>query len=230
MTKRGVFFVDVFVSHAFGLEVRAQDFVGGAGVHIVGAQQDPALGCAAFFAHQVVDCRNGLLVGRSTGVEHVFRQLFTFVLHGVKQQAVHFFHHRQHRLARHRSPAAEDHRDLVLTEQLLGFFSKQRPVGSGVNNHRLKLFAEHTALGVDLVDGHEHGVFQHGFRNGHGARQAVQHAHLDGVSGQCLDRESQTARHQGCGSCEGFEIATTVHHEITPIRKVGFQTRGDLQR
>ena len=99
VTKRGVFFVDVFVSHAFAFQVSTQDFVGGAGVHVVGAQQDPTLGAAAFFAHQVIHSRNRLLVGRSAGVEHVFGELFTFVLHGIEQQAVHFFDDRQHRFA-----------------------------------------------------------------------------------------------------------------------------------
>ena len=79
--------------------------------------------------------------------------------HAVEQQAVHFFDHRQHRFARHRSPATEDDRDFVLAEQLLGFFSEQRPVGGRVHDHGLELFAEHTALGVDFVNGHEHGVF-----------------------------------------------------------------------
>ncbi len=44
-----------------------------------------------------------------------------------------------------------------------------------------ELLAEQAALGVDLVDGHQHGVFQHGFRNRHRAGQAVQDADLDGV-------------------------------------------------
>ena len=161
VTERGVLLVDVAVFHALAFQVGAQDFVGGAGVHIVGAQQNPTLGATAVFAHQIVHRRNRLLVGRSAGVEHVFGQLFTFVLHGVEQQAVHFFDHRQHRLARHRSPATEDHRNLVLTEQLLGFFSEQRPVGGRVHDHGFEFFAEYAALGVDLVDGHEHRVFEH---------------------------------------------------------------------
>ena len=45
----------------------------------------------------VVEEMNGLLVGCSACVEHILRQLFTFVLHGVEQQAVHFLNHGQHR-------------------------------------------------------------------------------------------------------------------------------------
>jgi NADH-quinone oxidoreductase subunit D len=85
-----------------------------------------------------------------------------------------------------------NHRHFVLTQELLGFFSKQRPVGSGVNHHGFEFLAQHTAFGVDLIDGHQHGVFQHSFRNGHGARQTVQDAHFDGVRSLSLYRERQT--------------------------------------
>ena len=220
VAKRGVLLVDVLVGHALALEVGTQDLVGGAGVHIVGAQQHPPLGTATVLAHQVVDRGNGLLVGRGAGVEHVFGQLFTFVLHGVEQQAIEFFHDRQHRLATHRSPATEDDGHLVLRQQLLGFFCKQGPVGSRVDHHRLELLAQHTALGVDFVDGHEHGVLEHRLGNRHGARQAVQHADLDGVGGLRLQGNGQRACGHSSSECEGLEVATTVHHEITPLRKV----------
>ena len=163
MTKRSVFFVDVLVRHAFAFQVGAQDFVGGAGVDIVGTQQYPALGTATVFAHQVVDCGNGLLVRRRTGVKHVFGKLFTLVLHRVEQQAIHFFDDWQHGFAGHRGPATKDHIDLVLAQQLFGFFGKQRPVGRRVHDHRLKLLAQQAALGIDFVNRHQHGVFQHGF-------------------------------------------------------------------
>ena len=169
MAKRGVLFVDVAVFYALGVQVGAQDFVGGARVHVVSAQQHPALGTAASLAHQIINRWNGLLVGRSAGVEHVFAQLFTLVLHRVEQQAIHFLDHGQHRLARHRCPAAKDHGDFVLAEQLLGFFCKQRPVGGRVNDDGFELLAQHTALGVDFVNRHQHRVFQDCFRDGHGA-------------------------------------------------------------
>ena len=169
MAEWRVFLVDVGVFHGFAFEVGAQNLVGRARVHIVSAQQHPALGAAASLAHQVIDSGYRLLVWCSAGVEHVFRQFFALVLHGVKQQAVHFFNHRQHRLARHRRPAAKNHRNLVLPEQLLGLFSKKRPVGGRIDNDGFELLTQHAALGINLVNRHQHGVFQHGFRNRHGA-------------------------------------------------------------
>ena len=210
VTKRCVFLVDVAVFHAFAFEVSAQDFVGGAWVHIVSAQQNPTLGGAAFFAHQVVHSRDGLLVGGCTCVEHVFGELFTFVLNGVEQQAVHFFNNGQHRLAGHRSPAAEDHGDFVLAEQLLGFFSEQGPVGGRVHDDGLELLAHDAAFGIDLVNGHQDGVFEDGLGNGHGARQAVQNADLDGAGALGVGRQSGQAR-QGDGGGECLEGKTTLH-------------------
>jgi hypothetical protein len=183
MAEGGVLLHDVGFGDALALQEGAQDLVGGARVDVVGAQQHEALGAAAVLAHQVFHRGNGLLVGRGTGVEHVLAELFAFVLHGVEQQAVEFFEHRQHRLARHAGPAAEGHGDLVLADQLARLLGEQRPVGRRVDDHRLELLAQHAALGVDLVDGHQHRVLEHGLRDGHGARQRVQHADLDGVLG-----------------------------------------------
>jgi hypothetical protein len=173
----------------------------------------PALGAAAFLAHEVVHGRDGLLVGRGTGVEHVLGQLFTLVLNGVEQQAVHFFHHRQHRLARYGRPATEDDGNLVLAQQLLGLFGEQRPVGGWIHHDGLELLAQQAALGVDVVNGHQHRVLQHRFRDGHGAGQAVQHAHLDGVLGLCLrlGGEGQCARCHGSGGSDGLEMSSTIH-------------------
>ena len=99
VTKGCVFLVDIGVFHALALEVGAQNLVGGAGVDIVGTEQHPALGATAVGTHQIVHRRNSLLIGRGTGIEHVLGKLFAFILHRVEQQAVEFFHHRQHRLA-----------------------------------------------------------------------------------------------------------------------------------
>lgn len=183
MAERGVDLVDVAVLDALGVQEGAQDLVGGARVHIVGAQQHEALGAAAVFAHQVFHGGNGLLVGRGAGVEHVLLQFLALVLHRVEQQAVQFLEHRQHRLARHRGPAAEHHRHLVLRQQLARFLGEQRPVRGRVDHHRFELFAHDAAVGVDLVDGHQGHVLERRFRDGHGARQRMQDADLDGVFG-----------------------------------------------
>jgi len=132
-------------------------------------------------------------------VEHVLAELFAFVLHRVEQQAVQLFVDRQHRLAAHAGPAAEGHDDLVLPDQLLGLLGEQGPVRGRVDNNRLELLAEQAALGVDLVDGHEHGVFEHRLGDGHRARQRMKHADLDGVGRLHEGREPERGDAEGDG-------------------------------
>ena len=95
VTKRCVFFVDVAFFHALRNQEGAQDFVGGAWVHIVSAKQDKTFGATAVCAHQVFNSGDGLLVRCSTGVKHVFLKFFALVLHGVEQQTVQLFKHGQ---------------------------------------------------------------------------------------------------------------------------------------
>ena len=78
--------------------------------------------------------------------------------------------------------------------------TKQLPVGRRVDDHGFELLAQHAALGIDLVDRHQHRILQDGFGNGHGARQAVQDADLDGVLG-LRKRVAGQAQTQGdrCG-------------------------------
>ncbi|MNO42855.1 hypothetical protein D3C76_330560 [compost metagenome] len=71
VTERRVDLFDVLVGHAFGVQERTQDLVGGARVDVVGAEQEVALGAAAFFTHQIFNRRDRLLVRRSAGVEDV---------------------------------------------------------------------------------------------------------------------------------------------------------------
>ena len=63
-----------FVGDALALQEGAQDLVGRARIDVVGAEQDAALGAAAFLAHQVLDRGDRLLVRRGAGVEHVLRR------------------------------------------------------------------------------------------------------------------------------------------------------------
>ncbi|MNL05558.1 hypothetical protein D3C87_1261640 [compost metagenome] len=181
MSERGVDLFDVLVGHALALQERAQDLVGRARVHVVGAEQEEALGAAAFLAHQVFHGRDGLLVRRGTGVEHVFRHLLALVLHRVEQQRVQFLVDREHGLARYRGPAPKRDGDLVLRDQLTRLFGEQRPVGGGVHHHRLELAAEHAAALVDLVDGHQRHILERGLGDGHRARQRMQDADLDRI-------------------------------------------------
>src|SRR5690606_28450373 len=107
VTEGGVVDHNVGFGNPLVLQVGFENLVGGAGVDIVGARQYPAL--HTHLVHQVIHRGNGLLVGGGAGIEDILGGLFTLVLHRVEHQAVEFFDHRQHGLAGHRGPAAEDH-------------------------------------------------------------------------------------------------------------------------
>ena len=179
MTERRVVDHDVFLGHALRFQVGLQDLVGRLRIDVVGAGEHPALHRAAVLAHQVVDGRDGLLVRRGAGVEHVALAFLALILDGIEEQAVQFLEHRQHGLARHRGPAAEHRRHLVDRDQLARLFGKQRPVGSRIDDDRLELLAEQAALLVLLVDQEQHRVLQRRLRNRHRARQRMQDADLD---------------------------------------------------
>ena len=142
--------------------------------------------------------------GRGAGVEHVALALLALVLHGVEEHAVQLLEHRQHRLARHRRPAAEHGRDLFLGDQLARLFREQRPVGGRIDDHGFELLAEQTALLVLLLDQHQHDVLERRLADGHRARQRMQDAYLDGVLRPGLiGRRKKRARGQQrrrCGS------------------------------
>ena len=139
VAERRVDLFDILVLHAFAVQEGAQDLVGGARIDVIGAQQEEALGAAAVLAQQVFHRRDRLLVRCRTGIEHVRRHLFAFVLHRVEQQPVQLLKHRQHRLARHRGPAAEHRRHLIPAQQLARLLGEQRPVGGRIHHHRLQL-------------------------------------------------------------------------------------------
>ena len=169
MTERGVNLVDVAVLHALGMQEFTQDLVGRARIDVVGAQQHPALGAAAVFAHQVFHSGDGLLVGGCARIEHVLLKLFAFVLDRIEQQAVQFLEDREDRFARYRRPAAEHHGNLVLRQQPACLFSEKRPVRRRINDHGLELLAVHAALGVDLVDRHQRDILERCFGDCHRA-------------------------------------------------------------
>ena len=58
---------------------------------------------------------------------------------------------------------------------------------------RLKRAAQHAALGVLLLDQHQHCVLQRGFGNRHGARERMQNTDLDCILRHC------SASHRRCG-------------------------------
>ena len=205
---------------ALRLQVGLEDLVGRARIHVVGAFEHPAL--HADFLHQVVDRRNRLLVRRGAGVDHVLRRLLALVLHRVEEQAVVLLEHRQHRLPRHRRPAAEDDRDLVLLEQLARLLGEQRPVRRRIDDDRLELPAEQAALLVLLLDQHQDGVLQRRLADGHRAGQRVQDADLDGGLGLRADvagSASPAASRHG-GETDVFQLHGSLLRErrLTNVR------------
>ena len=181
VTERRVVDHDVFLLDALRLQIGLKDLVGGARIDVVGAREHPAL--HLLFLHQIVDRRDRLLVRRGAGVEHVALALLALVLHRIEQDRVQLLEHRQHGLARHRGPAAEHDRHLVLGDQLARLLGEQRPVRGRIDHDRFELLAEHAALLVLLVDEHQHHVLQRGLADRHGAGQRMQDADLDGVLG-----------------------------------------------
>ena len=175
------------------LEVGLEDLVGGARIDIVGAGEHPALGAAAVVAHQIVDGGDRLLVRRGAGVEDVALGFLALVLHGVEEEVVEFLEHRQHGLARHRGPAAEDGGALILRDQLARLLGEQRPVRGGIDHHGLERPAEHAALGVLLGDQHHHHVLQRRLADRHRAGERMQDADLDRL------RRAQRRRDQARG-------------------------------
>ncbi len=211
MAERGVVDHDVFFSHTVGLQIGFQNAVGGARVDVVGTGQNPALN--ADFILEVVNRRNGLLVRRSAGVEHVAGRLFAFVLNRVEQDAVQFFNDGQNRFTRNGSPAAEDGVHAVLFQQFTGTFGEQRPVGGRVNDNGFELFTEQAAFLVLLFDQHQHGVFQGGFRDSHGAGQRMQHADLDGFLGLC----AECAKGHAAGDAECADLFDDLLQSHVPF-------------
>ncbi len=105
------------------------------------------------FFFQEVQGRHDLLVGGGAGVEDVLRRFQAFVLHGIVEQRVVALEDRQHGLAARGGPAAEHRGDAVVLDQLFfGLLREYRWIGSAVLADDLDLLAQHTALGVDLVD------------------------------------------------------------------------------
>ncbi len=215
VAERRVDLLDVLVGYALAVQERTQNLVGGAWVDVVGAQQEEALGAAAVLAHQVFHCRNCLLVGRSAGVEDVRRHFFAFVLHRVEQQTIELLEYRQYRFARHRRPAAEHHRDLVLGQQLAAFFGEQRPVGRWVHHHRLQHLAVHPTFGVDFIDGHQGHVLERRLGDGHGPGQRMQDADLDGLG--CLEAPANAHRRHRGAEGEGLDQTASLH-VLSPLR------------
>ena len=210
MVERRVLLGDAVLRHALGLgEVKPQDLVRGARVDVVRADQVEALLAAAFRAHQVIHRGGRLLVDRRTGVDDVLGALLALVLNGVEKESVVLLEHRQHGLAAHRGPAAENRRHFVLRQEFLGLFSKEVPVRGGILHDRLDRAPQHAASFIDFLNGHEDDFLEGSLADGHGAAQRMQHTYLDGLlchgagSHQPCQQEERQPEGAG-GTCRGL--------------------------
>ena len=93
MAEWGVVDHDVGSRDALGLQIGFEDLVGGTRVDIVSPEQSPTLDT---IGHQIIHSRDGLLIWCGTGVEHILRRFFTFILQRIEEDAVELVHHRQH--------------------------------------------------------------------------------------------------------------------------------------
>ncbi len=176
-----VILANVGVGDTLGMKKGADDLVAGARIDIVRPFEHPALDAAAARAHQIFDRRHGFVARHRAAVEDVVRGFLAFIFEGIEQEAVQLLEDRQHRFARYRGPAAEDRGHLVLGDKLARLFREKRPVGCGIDHDRLDLLAEQSAMGVQLVDLHQHEVFEDGLADRHRARQRMQDADLDRI-------------------------------------------------
>jgi hypothetical protein len=190
---------DVVGADTLRFEIGLEDLVGGARVDIVGPGEHPALD--TFLLCEIIHRGYRLLIGRGAGVEDILRALLAFILNWIEQQAVEFLEDREHRFARHRCPASEGRRDLVLGNELACFLGEERPVGRRIDHDGFQLLAEQSALGILLGDQHEHHVLERGLRDRHRPGQRMKHTDLDrlafGQSGpnlgkrQCRERQAR---------------------------------------
>ena len=153
-----------------------------------------------------------MLIWRRTSIEHVSGAFFSLVLDRIKEQTIKFLEYRKHRFPRHRGPAAEDGSNFFLGQQVACLFGEERPVGSRIDDNRLDLLAEQSALFVHVVDHHQDRVLQGRFADRHRSRQRMQDADLDGaptLGGRCHRR----ARNDGCGDCR---VPNPLQHLVPP--------------
>ena len=96
MTEGRIVDHDVFVFDTFCLQVGFKDLVGGARINVVRAGENPTLHGPTILTHEIIDGGDSLLVRCSTRVKHIPFRLFTFVLHGIKQDRVELLEDWQH--------------------------------------------------------------------------------------------------------------------------------------
>ncbi len=179
VVERSVFLDDVFVGYTFALQESLENFIGRTWENIVRTQKVELFRFQ--FVHHVLGSWNQLLIRGSGRVEDVQGLLFTFVLHWVEEEGVVFLDYGQYGFTADGGPAAEDGRNFVFEDQILGFFSKEGPIGSRVDDHWFDLMAENSTFLVNLVDGHAYDVFERGFGDRHCATEGVEDTDLDGL-------------------------------------------------
>ena len=201
MVEGGVLLHNVFRRHTLGQEHSPEDLVGCPGIDVICTEEVEFLVFTPLFAHQVFNSRDSLLVGGSPGVEDISRTFFTLILHRVEEQPVVPLKDGQHRLAAYRSPAAENHRYLLLEQEVLRLLGEEVPVGGRIDDNGLDGPAQHPSLGVDLFDGHKDHIFDGDLADSHGPAEGVKDPYFDGVLGRVrvLRKGKPSQKRSGCG-------------------------------
>src|SRR5690606_7140920 len=119
------------------------------------------------------------------------------------------FVHRQDLFAAGRCPAAKRDGNVVALDKLASFLGERRPVGGTVLDDWFDLTAEHATSGVDLLNCHQVRILHRHLAYGHGARERVKNADLDGV---VADGSGPRAR-GGCGARRIIVVVTATSRE-----------------
>ena len=208
-THRRVFLSDDL--HAIVFRIGAHDAVRCLREHIIGSHKEQP---SAALLLEIVESGNDLLVRRRTRIEDIGASLHAFILQRIEQQRIVCFEHRLHGFAGRGSPSAEHRRHAVLFDQGLGFLREHRRFGLAVLLHDFQFLAEHTALGVDLIDRHMQRIGHGLLREGHGAAQRVHE-----TDGDALCAGIHTALRGSAGAI-GFH-GLSVGHGAAPATAAG---------
>src|SRR5439155_4047825 len=76
----GILLLNISFLHPLFLQIESEDFIGGAWVYIVRADQVKTLLVATLRTHQIIHGWRGLLIDRGPGVDHVFGAFLTLIL------------------------------------------------------------------------------------------------------------------------------------------------------
>src|SRR5439155_11690423 len=214
MMEGGIFLLNIGFLHALLQEIEPQNFIGGAWIHVVSADQVKPLFIAPLRTHQKIYGWRGLLIDRGTGVDDVFGAFLTLILYRVEEETIVALEHGQHGFPTHRRPASKYRGNFILLEEFFGFLSEQVPVRRWIFDEGFHLATQNTAGSIDFVNGHQHHFFNWRLADGHGATQRMQDADFHGVCRLYrLDTETQKPCEDG-GTHDGCQLPPCPPHML----------------